>query len=77
MAQATMCAYPQSDNALPQWKILLWCFYDCPCINIPDKETDNWYSETTLSIMFHIFHMIGRCTAHGRIPLKDKKMLHE
>ena len=37
MAQATMCAYPQSDNALPHWKILLWCFYDCPCINIPDQ----------------------------------------
>ena len=23
--------------------------------------------------MFHIYHIIGRCTAHGRIQLKDKK----
>ena len=39
MENSTMCAYPQSDNALPRWKSLLRCSADCPCINIPDQET--------------------------------------
>ena len=41
MAQATMCAYPQSDHALPHWKCVLWCCAECPCINLPDQETYN------------------------------------
>ena len=32
--------------------------------------------ETTPSIRFHIYHIIGSCTAHGRIPLKDKKICY-
>ena len=32
--------------------------------------------ETTPSIRFHVYHIIGRCTAHGRIPLKDKKICY-
>ena len=39
MANATMCTYPHSDNALPHWKCVLRCCADCPCINIPDQET--------------------------------------
>ena len=38
MANATMCAYPHSDNALPHCKCVLRCCADCPCINIPDHE---------------------------------------
>ena len=76
MAKATMCTYPKSDHALPHWKYVLRCSAKCPCINIPDQETDNQYSETTPSIRFHINRIIGRCTYHGRIPLKEKKMLH-
>ena len=30
--------------------------------------------ETTPSSRFHIYHMIGRCTAYGRITLKYKKI---
>ena len=30
----------------------------------------------TPSIRFHIYHIIGRCTAHCRITLKDKKMCY-
>ena len=41
MSKATMCAYPQSDHALPHWKCLLRCFAEYPCINITDQETDN------------------------------------
>ena len=40
MENATMCTYPQSDHALPHCKIVLRCCSGCPCINIPDQETD-------------------------------------
>ena len=43
MEKATMCAYPQSDHALTHWKCVLRCYDDCPCINLPDQETDNQY----------------------------------
>ena len=31
------------------------------------------HEETTPSIRFHIYHIIGRCNARGRITVKDKK----
>ena len=37
---ATICAYPHSDNTLPHWKCVLRCCSDCPCINLPDQETN-------------------------------------
>ena len=74
--KATMCTYPQSDYALPHWKFVLRYCANCPCINLPDQETTKKHEETTPSMRFHIYHIIGRCTAHGRIPLRDKKMLH-
>ena len=40
MEKATMCTYPQSNNALPHWKCVLWCCADYPCINIPYQETN-------------------------------------
>ena len=40
IANATMCSYPHSDNALSQWKCVLRCCADCPCINLPDQETN-------------------------------------
>ena len=76
MAQYTVCTYPQYDHALPDWKYVLRRCANCPCINIPDQETDNQNSDTTPSIRFHIYHIIGRCTAHGRTPLKDKKICY-
>ena len=74
MAQDTICAYPQSDHAMTHWKCVLRCCADCPCINIPDQETGNQYSDTTPSIPFHIYHIIACCSAHGRIPLKDNNI---
>ena len=73
MTQATMCAHPQSDHSLPHCKCVLRYCDDCPCINLPDKETYTHNSDTTPSIRFHIYQIIECCTAHGRIPLKDKK----
>ena len=73
MSKATMCTYPQSDHAHPHWKCVLRSFAECPCINITDQETGKNHEETTPSIKFHSYPIIGRYTAHGRIPLKDKK----
>ena len=73
MINATMFTYSQYDHALTHWKYVLRCCAECPCINIPNQETDNQNSDTTPSIRFHIYHIIGRCTSHGRMPLKDKK----
>ena len=37
MENAKMCAYTQSDNALPHWKCASQCCAKCPCINLPDQ----------------------------------------
>ena len=37
-------------------------------VNIRDKYLKN--EETTPSIRFHIYLIIGRCTSNGKIPLK-------
>ena len=71
-----MCTCPQSDHALPHWKYVLRCCADCPFINLPHQETTKKHEETTPLIRFHIYHIIGRCTAHGIIPLKDKKIYY-
>ena len=44
-----------------------------PSVNISDQETDYQYSHTSPSIRFHIYHIIARCSTHGRIPLNEKK----
>ena len=76
MANATMCTYPQSDNALPRWKCVLRYCADCPCINITYQETTKKHEEKTPSIRFHIYHIIGCCTTHRRISLKDKSICY-
>ena len=76
IANAAMCTYPQSEHALPHWKFVLRCCDDCPCINIPDQETTKKHEGKTPSIRFHIYHIIGRCTSHGRIPLKHKNICY-
>ena len=40
MANATMCAYPHLGYALQDCKCVLRFCADCPCINIPDQETN-------------------------------------
>ena len=70
MAKATMCAYPKSDNALPHWNCVLQYCAKFPCVSIPDKKTYDQYSDTSPSIRFHMYHLIYRCTSHGRIYLK-------
>ena len=76
MENATMRTYPQSDHAFTHWKCVLRFCAEFPHINLPDQETNKKHEETTPAIRFHSYHIIGRCTTHGRIILKDKKMLH-
>ena len=73
MEKATMCAYAQSDHALTHWKCVLRCCAKCPSINIPDQERYYKHPDTTPSIRFHIYHLIARCTKHGKLPLTDNK----
>ena len=65
MLKATICEYTQSDYVLPHYKCVLRCCSKCPSINLPDQET---YDE------YHIYHLIARCTTHGRLMLNDKKL---
>ena len=41
MEKATMCAYPQSDHALPHWKSVMQCCAKFPSVNISDQEKDD------------------------------------
>ena len=70
-----MCSYPHSDHALPHWKCVMQCCAKFPCVNLPDQETNDQYSDTIPSILFHIYHLIARFTTHGRLPLNDKKVV--
>ena len=49
------------------------CCAKCPNVNLPDQEIDYQYSDSSPSISFHVYHIIARCSTHGRIPLNDKK----
>ena len=40
------------------------------------KKQIKKHEETIPSIRFHIYLIIGGCTAHGIIPLKDKKICY-
>ena len=77
MAKARICANSQSDHSLPHWKCVLRFCVQCASINIPDQETDDNNSNCTPSIFFHVYHLVARCTKHGRIPLTDKKSCRE
>ena len=73
MKKETMCAYPQSYNALLHWKCVMKFCAKCQSINLPDQETDDKYSNPIPSIRFNIYHLISCCTKHGRLPLTYKK----
>ena len=77
MEKATMCANSQSDHVLPHQKFVLQYCDQCPSINIPDQETDDRHPNMSPSISFYIYHMIARCTKHGRLPLTDKKICRQ
>ena len=72
MEKATICGYPHSDQALSHYKCILQCCVKYPCVNIPDQETYDRYSNMTPSIRFHIFYIIANCAAHIKLTLNDK-----
>ena len=68
-----MCEYSQSKHTLSHCKYVLIFCAECPNINITNQETDDKHLNTSPSFCFHIFHLIARCTKHGRFPLTNKK----
>ena len=40
MAMAKMCAYPSFKYSLPHWKYVMRCCAKCPCIDLPNPESD-------------------------------------
>ena len=72
MAKATICAYPQSDHALPHWKCVLKCCVKCSSVNITDQEKYAHCPDTSPSIRFHIYHPFARCITHGRLLLTEE-----
>ena len=77
MENSTMCDNSQSDHALPHWKCVLQCCAQYPSINITDQESDDKHPNPSPSILFHIYHLIARCTKHVRLRLSDKKSCQE
>ena len=73
MAKATIYAHSQLDHALPHWKCVLRCCAKYASINLPEQETDDQCTDTSPSIHVHVYHLIARCTKHGRLPLTDRK----
>ena len=71
MSKEKMCAYPQSDHALPHWKCVMQCCAKCPSVNLLDQETDDQYTDNIPSIHFKICNIIAHCTTHGRLPFND------
>ena len=74
MAMATMCAYPPYQHEWTHWKCVLRCCSNCPHIDLPDQEPDRHYSNASPSISFNIYHLIARCTVHGRRLQNEKKI---
>ena len=73
-AKETICANSHSDHPLPHWKCVLRYCAQCPIINITDQEAYDKHPNPSPSIRFHIYHLIARCTEHGRLPLADNKI---
>ena len=74
MEKQKMCVYPQTDHALPHRKCVMQCCAKYPNVNLHDQETDYQYSNAIPSVRFHIYHLIARCTTHGRLLLTDKNI---
>ena len=73
MEKAKMCAYSQSDHALPHCKCVLQCCAKFSIINLPGQETDDRYPDNSSSIRFNVYYLNAPCTKNGRLPLTDKK----
>ena len=60
-SKATMCRYTQSDHAILHWKCILRCCAYCPCINLPDQETDKHMNKKQPQLGFTFitsFHVV-------------------
>ena len=76
MVMTTMCAYPPSQHALPHWKCVLRCCYNCPRIDFPDQESDrNNYNASTY--FNTISYLSLNCTVYieCKTPTRRKETL--
>ena len=69
IAMATMCAYPPSKYSLPHSKYVLRCCEQCPCIDLPSPESDQYSADVSPKIRFQVYHLIKCCTLYVRNPL--------
>ena len=73
MVKSKICAYSQSDHAQLQWKCVMQCCSKRPSINLPHKEKYDQYPNTSHSVRFNIYHIIARCTKHGKFSVKRQE----
>ena len=66
MEMETMCTYPSSNYASPNWKCVLHCCVQCPRIGLLIPESDQQNSNVCLDIIFHVYQHIAYCTVHVR-----------
>ena len=52
MAKENFCAYSQLNHALTHCQCVIQCCDKFTEINLPDKETDDQYSDTSPSVFF-------------------------
>ena len=74
MEKVKMCVYQQSYHSLPHWKGVMRCWVKFSSVNLPEQETYDQHSDTSPEIRFHIYHLIARCSTHGRLPFNKKNI---
>ena len=76
ISHVKMCTYPQSDHALPQWKFVLRCCFECTYINLPCQETYKNMKKQHPQLGFTFITSLNVILPNGRIPFKDKTICY-
>ena len=68
MEMSTMCPCNAKHHGTPHWKYVLHCCDKCPNIVLPIQETKEDTTKTCLTIIFHVYCNISRCTVNVQHP---------
>ena len=71
MAPETMFTCNYKHHGLPQWKHILRCCDKCPNIVLPIQETNKDTTNMCLTIRFHIYRNVSRCTVRVQHPYHE------
>ena len=71
MAMAKMCPCTSKHYGILHLKCVLHCCYKCPSIVIPSHEENKDTTKKCLTIIFHVYFNVSRCTVH--LQCKNKK----